>query len=372
MIDVTHSADGVGPRLHGKTRGKAWSKACRVTSGCVGLLVPCVALASFACTSHSVDSRTTQEADLLSSAATFAVLGASTVTSTGPTVITGIVGLSPGTAVTGFPPGIATEPFDVADGAAAQGQLDLVSAWTTLKDEPCGTTLTSADLGGLTLTPGVYCFTSSSASLTGAVTLDAQGQADAAFVFQIASTLTTAAGASVVVTNGGSDCNVFWEVGSSATLGTGTRFGGTILALTSITVTTGATVAGRLLAHTGAVTLDSDTVSSCAGVAVDAGSSSTDAGRDAVAAHDAGRDAFIGGNDAGRDAFTGVTDAGHDTATGVIDAGHDTSTGVIDAAHDVATGVTDAGRDAAADSSDASTGGRDASTDGCASSTPCP
>ena len=119
--------------------------------------------------------------------------------------------------------------------------------------------MTGQDLGGKTLTAGVYCF-SSSAQLTGVLTLDAQGSANAVFIFKIGSTLTTASGSSVVLINGGSLCNVFWQVGSSATLGTTTAFGGNILALTSITLTTGATVIGRTLARNGAVTLDSNTV----------------------------------------------------------------------------------------------------------------
>jgi len=119
--------------------------------------------------------------------------------------------------------------------------------------------LTGQDLGGLTLTPGVYCFTSS-AQLTGTLTLNAQGNANAVFIFKMGSTLTTASNSSVVMINGGSPCNVFWQVGSSATLGTTTSFIGNILALTSITLTTNATVNGRALARNGAVTLDSNTV----------------------------------------------------------------------------------------------------------------
>jgi type VI secretion system secreted protein VgrG len=114
----------------------------------------------------------------------------------------------------------------------------------------------------MTLTPGVYCF-SSSAQLTGTLTLNALGDPNAVFVFQIGSTLTTASGSSVVVINGGSKCNVFWQVGSSATLGTSTKLAGSILALTSITLNTSASVSGQTLARNGAVTLDTNIVTLC-------------------------------------------------------------------------------------------------------------
>ncbi len=141
----------------------------------------------------------------------------------------------------------------------------MTTAYNTLAGMACNTDLTGQDLGGLTLTPGVYCF-SSSAQLTGNLTLDAQGNSQALFVFQIGSTLTTATNASVVVINGGQDCNVSWQVGSSATLGTATAFVGNILALTSITLNTTASVSGRVLARNGAVTLDNNaiTVPPCA------------------------------------------------------------------------------------------------------------
>ena len=124
--------------------------------------------------------------------------------------------------------------------------------------------MTGLDLGGRTLTPGVYCF-DTSAQLTGKLTLNAEGNADALFIFQIGSTLTTAPGASVVFVNGGSSCNVFWQVGSSATLDTTTVFAGNIIALTSITLNTGANVTGRVLARNGAVTMDSNNIARCAG-----------------------------------------------------------------------------------------------------------
>ena len=202
-----------------------------------------------------------QAAPALGSAASFAVLGGSTVTNTGPTTVNGDLGVSPGTAVTGFPPGtVVGGTIHAADALAGQAQSDVTTAYNTLAGQPCTLTLTGQDLGGMTLTPGVYCF-ATSAQITGPLTLNAQGNAGAVFVFKIGSTLTTASGSSVLMINGGSPCNVFWQVGSSATLGTTTSFQGNILALTSITLTTGASVSGRALARNGAVTMDSNTVS---------------------------------------------------------------------------------------------------------------
>lgn len=191
----------------------------------------------------------------------FGVLGATTVTNTGPTVVNGDVGLSPGTAVTGFPPGVVNGTIHAADAVAAQAQSDLTDAYNVAAGRPCDTQLTGQDLGGMTLTHGVYCF-SSSAGLTGTLTLDGQGDPNAVFIFQIGSTLTTASGSRVNFINGAQSCLAVWQVGSSATLGTTTAFSGSILALTSITARTGATVDGRLLARNGAVTLDSNVVTS--------------------------------------------------------------------------------------------------------------
>lgn len=200
----------------------------------------------------------------LGTAGNFGVLGGSTVTNTGSTVVNGSVGVSPGTAVTGFPPGVVIGgTIHSNDGVAIQAQVDLVTAYDEIEATPCTVDLTGQDLGGLTLTPGVYCF-DTSAQLTGALTLDALGNPDALFLFKTGSTLTTASGSSVTVINGGSACNsVFWQVGSSATIGTATSFAGDILALTSITLTTGADTSGRLLARNGAVTLDTNTINTC-------------------------------------------------------------------------------------------------------------
>ncbi|HEX6641964.1 MAG TPA: ice-binding family protein [Thermoanaerobaculia bacterium] len=204
----------------------------------------------------------------LGTASNFTVLGGSTVTNTGPTVVTGDLGVSPGSSVTGFPPGLVVAgTIHAADAVAAQAHSDLTNAYNTAAGLPCGTDLTGQDLGGMTLTPGVYCF-STSAALTGTLTLDLQGNPNAFFLFQIGSTLTTASASLVVLLNsGGANCaaNVFWQVGSSATLGTGSSFQGNILALTSITLTTAADVDGRILARNGAVTLDTNDAAQCAG-----------------------------------------------------------------------------------------------------------
>ncbi|HET6840821.1 MAG TPA: ice-binding family protein [Candidatus Angelobacter sp.] len=191
----------------------------------------------------------------------FSVLAGSTVTNTGSTVITGDVGVSPGTAVTGFPPGLASGTIHKADGAAAQGQAALTAGYNDAAGRSGGTSV-SGDLVGQTLTAGVYKSTSSLAE-TGDLTLDAQGKPDAVFIFQIASTLTTGSGSRIILANGAKACNVFWQVGSSATLGTFSQFKGTIMALTSITVTTGVNLEGRALARNGAVTLDSDVITGC-------------------------------------------------------------------------------------------------------------
>jgi hypothetical protein len=204
----------------------------------------------------------------LGTANNFAVLAGSTVTSTGATVINGgNVGLNPGTSVTGFPPATITPPYtmQVANGVALQAENDLTTAYNAAAGFAPTRVLTGTDLGGLTLTPGVYFF-ASSAQLTGQLTLNDEGLSDPVFVFQIGSTLTTASDSSVLSINvndaAGSDpaASIFWQVGSSATLGTTTDFEGNILANASITDDGSSTVDGRLLAEGGAVTLDDTTI----------------------------------------------------------------------------------------------------------------
>jgi type VI secretion system secreted protein VgrG len=199
---------------------------------------------------------------LLGGAQAFVVLAGSTVTNTGATTtIVGSVGVSPGSSITGLPAGQPTGgTVNAGNAAAATAKTALTTAYTDLTGRACNATMANAELGGLTFTTGVYCWTSS-AQLTGAVTCDARGDANAVFVFKIASTLTTASGASVVLTGGAQAGNIYWIVGSSATLGTGTVMRGNILAQASITLNTGASLSGRAQARDGAVTLNTNAVS---------------------------------------------------------------------------------------------------------------
>jgi uncharacterized repeat protein (TIGR01451 family) len=194
----------------------------------------------------------------LGTAGNFAVLAGSGITNTGPTTITGDVGTFPTTTETGFGSVTLIGTNHGGDAVTQVAKTDLTTAYNDAAGRVPATTV-SGDLGGLTLVPGVYK-SASSLGLTGTLTLDAQGDPNAVFIFQMGSTLTTASGSNVSLINGAQSCNVFWQVGSSATLGTGSTFRGTILALTSITATTAATVDGRLLAMNGAVTLDTNTI----------------------------------------------------------------------------------------------------------------
>jgi hypothetical protein len=194
----------------------------------------------------------------LNSADTYAILASSTITNTGNSVINGNIGLSPGTSVTGFPPGVRNGELHIADMAAAQAQTDLDNAYDNAATQ--GPTLPIvADLGGQTLTPGIYN-SATSIGLTGELTLNGQGDPDAVFIFQAGSTLDTASASLVTLIGAAQPCNVFWQVGSSATLGTNSTFRGNILAFTSATLTTGANVEGRVLARDGAVTLDTNRI----------------------------------------------------------------------------------------------------------------
>lgn len=197
----------------------------------------------------------------LGSTVTFGVLAGSTVTSTGPTIINGNLGVSPGTAISGFPPGVvAGGTIHLGDQVAAQGQSDLTTAYLDAAGRACPGPSLPGDIGGTTIFPGVYC-NPTSVGITGTVTLNGNGNPNAVFIFQIGSTLVTATNNSNVnLINGAKASNVFWQVGSSATLGTHTIFNGTILAQASITITTGAVLNGRALARVGAVTLDGNAV----------------------------------------------------------------------------------------------------------------
>jgi Ice-binding-like len=194
----------------------------------------------------------------LGTAGSFAVLAGAGVTNTGPTTLNGDLGTFPATTISGAASLTITGTNHNGDSVTQQAKTDLVTAYNNAAGQG-PTSPIAADLGGQTLTPGVDN-SASSIGLTGTLTLNAGGNPNAVFVFQAGSTLTTASGSSVNLTNGAQACNVFWQIGSSATIGTGSSFRGTIIALTSITLTTGATVEGSVLARNGAVTLDTNTI----------------------------------------------------------------------------------------------------------------
>jgi hypothetical protein len=196
----------------------------------------------------------------LGGAGAFAVLAYSTVTSTGATALTGDLGVSPGTAYTGFPPVALTGAIHAGDATSAQAQTDLTTAYNDAAGRTVGPVTVAGNLGGLTLPPGLYKSTSSLEISSGDLTLDAQGDANAVFIFQMASTLTTTSGRAVILSGNAQASNVFWQVGSSATLGTTSAFKGIIMANVTITWNSGATLNGRALARTGGVTMVGNTI----------------------------------------------------------------------------------------------------------------
>ena len=197
----------------------------------------------------------------LGGSSTIAILAGSGITNTGATNITGDLALSPGTSVGGFPPGILTGTQHINDNIATQAKLDLTAAYNDAAGRTATDIVTlSGNIGGLTLTPGLYKSTSSLAISSGDLTFDAKGNADAVFIIQIASSLTTTSGRKVILTGGAAASHIFWQVGSAATFGTTSVFKGTVLAMQSNTYDTGATLNGRALARTGAVVMAGNTI----------------------------------------------------------------------------------------------------------------
>ena len=204
---------------------------------------------------------TVQNTVPMAGAASLAILAGSAISSTGATNITGDLGLSPGSSVGGFPPGILIGVKHINDNIATQAKLDLTAAYNNAAERTCTDIVTlSGNIGGLTLTPGLYKSTSSLAISSGDLTFDAKGNANAVFIIQIASTLTTTSGRKVILSGGALASNIFWQVGSSATFGTTSVFKGTVMAMQSITFNTGSTLDGRGLARTGAITMAGNTI----------------------------------------------------------------------------------------------------------------
>lgn len=224
----------------------------------LALLVSCAA---------SSPSASAQSAPSLGAADSFAALAGTTITSTGFTVVSGNLGVSPGTAVTGFGPGVIQNGAIYSGGGSLAGpaEASAQTAYSDLIAQPCvpannlSGKIMGITPGAVTLSPGVYCF-DTAAQLTTTLTLDDGGDPNAIFIFQIGTTLTTASDSQVVMSSGGRGTNVFWQIGSSATLGTGTAFRGTLIAYTSITMTTNVSTVGRVFALGGAVTMDTNNI----------------------------------------------------------------------------------------------------------------
>jgi hypothetical protein len=204
---------------------------------------------------------TIQPTIALAGASTYAILAGSAISNTGPTIITGDMGLSPGTSIGGFPPGILNGTEHINDASVNQAKFDLTAAYNDAAGRVCTEIVTlSGNIGGLTLTPGLYKSTSSLAISSGDLTMDAKGNANAVFIIQIASTLTTTPGRKIILSGGALASNIFWQVGTSATFGTTSVFKGNVLAMQSITFNTGATLDGKALTRNSAIVMDANTI----------------------------------------------------------------------------------------------------------------
>ena len=233
----------------------------RIRRSAVGIgISAAVVIAALTLTIAVGASASSSTTPLLATAKNFSVLAGSAVTNTGPTVLASELGVSPGTAITGFPPGIAHGATHSADAAASGAQNDLTIAYEDAASDKTTTTVPDVgNIGGETLTAGVYA-SASSMLVDGTLMLNGAGNPNSVFIFKTGSTIVTGSASKVILENGAQACNVYWQVGSSATLGTDSSFVGTVMALTSITATTDVIVDGALLARNGAVTLDSDTI----------------------------------------------------------------------------------------------------------------
>jgi len=242
---------GLAPRTSSHIFGELKMKTKRLITICA-LVLTLLPISAYA--SSPVD------ANFLGAATSFGVLGGSNVTNIGDTVIYGDLGVYPGSSITGFPPGSYTGALHNSDAVALEARSDTTAAYTILANMMPTLNLSGTDLGGLTLTPGVYKV-DVAAGLTGELTLDVEDNPDAFFVFQIGSTLTTGSGSSVVMINAPENfCNKYWQIGTSATLGSDTDFMGNILAYADITLN-GGTLDGRALARTGKVEItDTETI----------------------------------------------------------------------------------------------------------------
>lgn len=252
-------AHGVHRRAHGRAGRHAHSADRTGPKYLIGLPLSALGIAFFLSTGAG-PAVAAQPPVELGTATSFAVLAGTAVTNTGPSTIAGNVGVSPGTAVTGFPPGhIISGTIHAANAVALQAQSDLTTAYNDAAGRGPAIDETGRDLGGQRLVAGIYG-DSSGMALTGTVTLDAQGDPDAVFIFQAGSTLITASSSTVALVGGAQACHVYWQVSSSATLGVETTFVGNLMAHTSVSVQTGATVHGRILARNGQVSLDDNTI----------------------------------------------------------------------------------------------------------------